>query len=973
MLICILFSVVFLWLQSSPASADWKEPARGVGEWPEELGTERPRSRGDGSPVNSLGNHRAVVKVSGDSDAVAVRIPWRRRDLDADQKATLVYDASKDKRIENVARVEINREYGDIIFQPTSGAGEYYVYFMPYTYTFVEGSGDYRLTYNAPEDTVDAEWLNRNGLEAVQLVSKWQELPKAEVPEIQARTDFDRFDPMEVCATRKEISELIARNPGSSYFTFPEDRLYPIRMKDDLPLKWIESGPSTEFTGEACINEFYPFQIGVYSPHKRLFRIGVEFSDLKTRDGRVIPASEIRCFNSGGIDANGKPFTRALSIDREKVLALWIGVQVPRDATPGVYEGTVTIRPRNAEQTNVNVALNVTNEVLEDRGDSELWRHSRLRWLDSTIGIDDNVTAPYDPVKVRGRTVSVLLRDIRFGANGLPESITSKGNEILARPVRIVAETAGSEVELRGGETKLTRLVPAVAVMDTVGSIGGLDYSLTSETMYDGYIDFQVTLKAREAVDMKNLRLEVPFRPEVTTYLMGHRMRGGFRPEGDLTGLDSRVWMGDVHAGMQCMLGSGSRALREAADDVVLLNDIGEISLKAGDEKQISFQMLPTPLKSLDPDHWNWRYFQAWKHASSPERAERDGVKILSVHHANEYNPYINYPFLTPEKLGGFAADAKSRGIRVKYYYTLRELTNYAVELWAFRAVEPNMFPNRDRRGGSAWLQEHVFSDYDRAWHSWSANTDITDAAMHTTGNSRLMNYYLEGLYFLTKNLGNAGLYLDGIAFDRDGMRRVRKALDYAEPGCLIDYHVGRYTVVTNKYLGHMPYIDSLWLGEGFNYDEKPDYWMTEIAGLPFGLWGEMLHIGNPWRGMLYGMCNRLGWGGDSRSLWKLWDDFGIEVAEMIGYWEPDCPVKTDHEDVLATAYVKDGKTLISIGSWANEDVDVRLTIDWDRLGLSPTTLVAPEVEGFQDAATFSPSDEIPVPRRKGWLLIAGG
>ena len=78
-----------------------------------------------------------------------------------------------------------------------------------------------------------------------------------------------------------------------------------------------------------------------------------------------------------------------------------------------------------------------------------------------------------------------------------------------------------------------------------------------------------------------------------------------------------------------------------------------------------------------------------------------------------------------------------------------------------------------------------------------------------------------------------------------------------------------------NQYLELFPCIDSLWFGEGFNYDEPPDYWMVEAAGIPYGLFGEMMGSGNPWRGMVYGMTNRLGWGGNPRSLWKLWDEFG--------------------------------------------------------------------------------------------------
>ena len=360
-----LLGILLLIGATAVTAADWKEPARGVGDWPEEIGTHKPRSRGDGSKTQSLGNHRAVVKVSDSADAVWVRVPWRRRDLDAGRKAILLFDASNGKQIDNVVRAEINREYGDIIFHPAGGPGEYYIYYMPYTYQFFEGSGDYRLTYDAPKDTADADWAKRNALASDQLASgKWKDLPKAEVVEIQARTQFDRFDPMEVCATRSEVSKLVAENPNPGYLTFPEDRLRPIRMKDDLPLRWIQSGPGTQFRGEACRNEFYPFQIGLFSPTKRLTKIGIDFTGLKTKDGQAIASSAIRCFNSGGIDAHGKAFTRDLSVAKGRVLPLWIGVQVPKDAVQGVYEGTVTIKPGNAEATEVKVSLTVTSEVL---------------------------------------------------------------------------------------------------------------------------------------------------------------------------------------------------------------------------------------------------------------------------------------------------------------------------------------------------------------------------------------------------------------------------------------------------------------------------------------------------------------------------------------------------------------------------------------------------------------------------------
>ncbi len=50
---------------------------------------------------------------------------------------------------------------------------------------------------------------------------------------------------------------------------------------------------------------------------------------------------------------------------------------------------------------------------------------------------------------------------------------------------------------------------------------------------------------------------------------------------------------------------------------------------------------------------------------------------------------------------------------------------------------------------------------------------------------------------------------------------------------------------------------------------------------------------GNPYRGMIYGMTGRLHI--CTPYLWQVLDAFGIEDAEMIGYWRKDCPVQPFH------------------------------------------------------------------------------
>src|ERR1019366_9739120 len=120
-------------------------------------------------------------------------------------------------------------------------------------------------------------------------------------------------------------------------------------------------------------------------------------------------------------------------------------VQVPPETPAGDYQGILVIRSHDREAARLALSLRVSSNHFEDAGDSELWRHSRLRWLDSTVGIDDEVTVPYTPMTTNGQTVSCLGKAVRLAATGFPDSITSNGREILCSPISFIVETADGE------------------------------------------------------------------------------------------------------------------------------------------------------------------------------------------------------------------------------------------------------------------------------------------------------------------------------------------------------------------------------------------------------------------------------------------------------------------------------------------------------------------------------------------------
>lgn len=994
--------LVALLLAGAPGNPPVDAVPYGVASWP-----------------SQLGNHRAVVEVDRGAEAVLVELPWRRRDPNPEQKAVLVFEAATGKRVVNAITAGITAARGEIVFQPSAGPGRYYLYYMPLSRPAEESYT--QAVYARPQDAVDVNWRSRAGLteEAIK-AAKCRDLPQGKLVAWEAIDEYDKFNPMDRSASPEELARLLAANPQAAYLVFPENRTNPIRMRDHLPQRWINVGPRNVLDGKACRGEFYAFQIGLFAARGAIADLAVEVGDLRARfaSGRPIPASAIRCFNQGGVDTNGQAFRRAISVDRGKVLALWFGVQVPPDAEPGLYEGSVRVGPQGEPGTRIALRIEVDRSLLADAGDGQPWRHSRLRWLDSTIAGDDEPTIPFTPLLVEGRRIACLGRDLELDPCGLPASIRSQfapevtrlvtpGRPLLAGPIRFVAEFAeGKVAAFEGNKVEFLQRSAGRVTWKSEGRAGPLRLACRGEMEFDGHLDFKVEVTTEEASALGDLRLEIPLRRDVARYMMGMGRAGGLRPaehawKWDRKNNQDSIWIGDVNAGLRCRLygenyrrplinihyhhgplnlppawhneGRGGCSVREEGDRVVLRATSGPRTVRPGEPLHFNFALLVTPLKPLDTDrHWASRYYHAYH---PPEQVAQTGANIVNIHHGTEIHPYINYPFPRADRLKRYVDEAHSKGLKVKIYYTAREQSNHTAELWALRSLGDEVFAPGPG-GGHTWLQEHLDPPYVRGWYTPATR----DVAFITLGDSRWHNYYLEGLDWLLDNVGIDGLYIDDLSYDRTVMKRARKILDRRRPGSQIDLHSWNHfnplagnACCLDLYMEHLPYIDRIWIGEGRDYNTPPDYWLVEISGIPFGVMGEMLEKGgNPWRGMLFGMTGRLPYMADPRPVWKAWDAFGMQGSQMIGYWASDCPVRTDSASVLATVYRKPNKALVAVASWAPGKVDCRLTIDFARLGLDPAKarLHAPPVPDFQPAASFRPSDPIPIDPGRGWLLV---
>lgn len=948
----------------------------------------------------TYGNHRAIINIGKPASAVEINFLWRRHDSSTEKHKMLVVNAETGKAIDNIFRVSVNNEKCELVFGPVEKAGIYYFYYLPaITPGGAQGQGRERPSreYAAQEGVPDSLWILKHGLNHPS--GKFRGVDKATITEIQARTDFDSFYPMEVIATQGEKKTYLNKYTGA-YLVFPEDRAYPVRMFDALPSRWMQKTPGGEFSGTAGKNEYYAFQLAVFASHASIQDIKVIFTDLKDQSGHQITSKAFTCYNTDGVDIDGNPFTLKVNVKEGMVQPLWIGIDIPGDIVPGNYTGQVILKPSNLPEQRIKINLTVTGEYLADRGDGETWRHSRLRWLNSRLGIDDEAVSPYTPMKVVDNRISTLGHSIILNSYGLPESIKCWGNDLLSAPMQFVIEANNTREVLTPGNLNYTGKKNGIVSWESTDENDNFKLTCVASMEFDGRLTYRFNVISKTNIVVQDIRLELPLRKENATYLMGMGRLGGLTPEHHISRwikTEDSFWIGSSLAGIQCELRGGSYngpllnlyqpglpssswarsyggfRIETEGNTVTASAYSGYRPMSSGQSQTFDFALLLTPVKKLDTKtQFSNRYFHG---TEPPQNVIGNGGNVMNVHHATTYNPYINYPFIAQKEMRGFIDKWHTQGWKVKIYYTVRELSNHLTEIWALRSLGNEILAS-GTGGGDRWLREHLVNNYTPQWYAYLGNGKDDEAVLNRT-ESRWYNYYVEGLNWLIKNMDIDGLYLDDVSYDRRILKRMRKVMEMIKPGCMIDLHSNNIFCLSpvNQYMEFFPYIDRTWFGEGFSYDVMPpEYWLTETSGIPFGLMNDiLLQVGtNTHRGMLYGMTIRRS---SAWAMWNLWDKFGIGDSKMCGYWEEQPAVKTDNNKVLATAYIKEGKTLIDVASWLDKPVSVKLNIDWKKLGLDPNqvTMIAPEINDYQAAGEFDVNGLVPIAPKSDIILVISG
>ena len=446
----------------------------------------------------------------------------------------------------------------------------------------------------------------------------------------------------------------------------------------------------------------------------------------------------------------------------------------------------------------------VLGEIISNHGYNEGNRLSRLKWLNSTVGIDDEITKGYIPVKREGNTINILGRSLKIAKNGLPASITSffsgsnhaigdNGHSIVDESFRFLIEKENGEiVKLIPGTLNFTQQTPSLIVWKVINKSKEFELECEGVMEFDGFVDYKLKLTSKKEVKVKNIRLEIPVKKENAEYMMGLGHEGGYRTaewkwNWDQSKNQDMLWVGSVNAGLRVKWkadnyvrplvniyyafgplnlpgswdnkGKGGVDVMEKNDDVVIEAYSGYREIKAGDVLNFDFELLITPFKLIDTQiKYGDRYYHGGGTNTSVkiENAKKAGANIINIHHAEDIYPFINYPYLddNSKELTQLVANAHKENLRMKYYYTTRELTKNLPEFWAFNSLNGEVIfsgPGNASRtealhpnGPDEWLIKNLRENYIPAWSNLVKEGKFkgeTDLSVITSPDSRLNNF----------------------------------------------------------------------------------------------------------------------------------------------------------------------------------------------------------------------------------------
>lgn len=650
-------------------------------------------------------------------------------------------------------------------------------------------------------------------------------------------------------------------------------------------------------------------------------------------------------------------------------------------------------------------------------------------WEGNTIGVTDEVPAPWTEVTVADSTIACWGREYEIGPTGLPAQITSQGTDLLHSPMRISATVAGEAVSASQSAVECATTSAAEAAFTADSTIGEIPLRCEGRVEYDGFAWFEVTVGPLAEAEVSALTVEIPLRKDAA----GLRNLGRYRLEGTGAAPESGTyhkhlgerpifWLGNEEMGLQwvaetleawrCEDFARSLEVTAEADRVVARLHVIDTPTVLREPLTIAFGLQATPVRPK-PEGWRkWRL--------RPWRGPRPEFNIRPWF--TEWTDLFNYPrpsHVVEERIQQRRAFRAERD-RVLSYLSLTHATPYSPE---FR-----YYGERWRQTPQERVLKHTALDpQTRIWANYTIcarDASYRDFYMAMLGEAVEEQDITGGLYFdqarpeMCENPRHGCGWVDAngerrptfnVLGTRELAKRIYVMMKDRHPDALIAHHMsGEITMPVNAFSDILidgenltgavglagNYYDAL-PPDTFRAEYMPHQWGPIPALLPQHARSASILKGREAELHFYEAIeaqkpiNHLiglvaahdaliwpAWEVRPNALWAAMDEFGWDdEIEFLPYWDNAELIEVlspDAEDLLVSAFRRPGRVMLVPLNNSDRDVTLRLRLDLAGLGL-PREGRIPLRDAYHggEFAIVDGAAEIPLPARGFRMLVS--
>ncbi len=647
-------------------------------------------------------------------------------------------------------------------------------------------------------------------------------------------------------------------------------------------------------------------------------------------------------------------------------------------------------------------------------------------WWNTKVGDIDKVIAPWTPVVYHAGSFGVWGRTMTEGAVGLPSQVTANSHALLAGTATLVAQLPnGKTVTASGNGSNSLSSASYRAVTQSSGQIGACAISTRTTVEFDGMYKVEMTLTPKTPMRVDNLRLVVPLKSDIATYLhaCGEGIRYGFDyrflPVGktgqlwNSKSIDGQpmvvgsfipyIWLGDSNVGLCWFADSDQgwnpdnstpaievdRAAGSSSTNVVF-NFIGKPAT-IDKPRTITFAFEATPVRPLQPKWrmdtwWTGDSFKDWAQVESEGHAGDEGLIFSSI------------PFpLDPEKSkamvaarhqesnGGIFGINKYHANAVPYFEHINMGEQFVPELTYF---------------GDEW------------------RTHVTRGLAY---GDTLQNFMVYNVAKWAKESGIDGFYIDNVAPIADD--NVAAGRGYVLPDGRIQpayqmFDTRRYLLrmraalaeqgKTGKFVLHITnHMIAPWIGaadvalDGEDHVIYPemgkdfmDFWTLERLRLDHPeQWGTPVNFLQEYQGnwkseqiktvmraytgmqLLDDTLASANANANNQSLWIARDKFGMESSDVrfLSYWNPSSGLRTETKGVYLAGWTRplgnsDCKLMLAVVN-TGEATDAFVSVDYPKVGIARTARNAYDAESGAPVSIADGTFSIAVPRHDYRLI----